>query len=384
MIRYMDEFRSEAGARALAEEIRSLMPPKRKLAFMEICGGHTLTALKYGLPGLLPAGLSLKSGPGCPVCVTPQGYIDAAVALAGRPGVVVTTFGDMLRVPGSAGSLLAARAEGRDVRVVLSPLEAVALAGTEPGKEIVFLGIGFETTAPTVATAVIEAWEKGLANFSVLTALKTMPEAMRALLESRAVALDGFICPGHVTAIAGSRIYEPIAERYRLPCVVSGFEPTDMLASIVLLLRQVRDRRCEVENQYRRVADREGNPAALAAMARVFTPADAVWRGLGNIPASGLALKDEFAAFDSRRRFPLDLPEPREHPDCRCGDVMRGIVPPSRCPLFARSCRPDSPVGACMVSAEGACGIHYAYRTSPTSPKAGKESAWQNSLSIFR
>ncbi len=363
MIRYMEEFRSAAGARALAEDIRRFMP-ERELAFMEICGGHTLTALKYGLRKLLPENLKLKSGPGCPVCVTPQRYIDAALALAARPGLIVATFGDMLRVPGTEGSLLEARARGADIRICLSPLEAVDCAAANPGSEIVFLGIGFETTAPTQAAAVIEAEERGLGNFSLLTALKTMPAAMRALLSSGSVGIDGFICPGHVTAVAGSRMYEPIAAEFHVPCVVSGFEPTDMLRSILMLLRQAGEGRGEVENQYTRVAGRDGNPVALAAMARVFAPADAVWRGLGTIPGSGLALNDEYARFDAAGKFPVELPPPREYPGCRCGDVMRGVLEPPGCPLFARSCRPDNPLGACMVSAEGACGIHYSYRSA--------------------
>ncbi|MBN2353181.1 MAG: hydrogenase formation protein HypD [Spirochaetales bacterium] len=361
MIRYMEEFRSAAGSRALAADIRSLMP-KQELAFMEICGGHTLTALKYGLAKLLPEGLSLKSGPGCPVCVTPQRYIDTALALTARPGIVVATFGDMLRVPGTDGSLLEAKARGADIRICLSPLEAVAFAQANPEREVVFLGIGFETTAPTAAAAVIEAEERGLRNFSLLTALKTMPAAMRALLESPTVRIDGFICPGHVTAVAGGRIYEPLADEFHVPCVVSGFEPTDMLRSILMLLRQVREKRGEVENEYTRVVGREGNPAARGVMERVFVPADAVWRGLGNIPGSGLELKVDYTRFDADRRFPVELPPPREYPGCRCGDVMRGTIDPPACPLFARTCRPDNPLGACMVSAEGACGIHYSYR----------------------
>jgi hydrogenase expression/formation protein HypD len=239
MIRYMDEFRSAAAARSLAEEIRSLMPEK-KLAFMEICGGHTLTTLKYGLPALLPEGLSLKSGPGCPVCVTPASYIDTALVLAERPNTTIATFGDMLRVPGRLDSLRQARDRGRDIRVCLSPLQALDMALVEPTREVIFLGIGFETTAPTIAMTVIEAAEKDVRNFSVLAALKTMPAAMRALLSSPDVRVDGFICPGHVTAITGSRMYEPIAAAYRIPCVVAGFEPTDMLRAIALLLRQVR------------------------------------------------------------------------------------------------------------------------------------------------
>jgi hydrogenase expression/formation protein HypD len=372
MIRYVEEFRNTAASRVLADEIGALMP-KRKLAFMEICGGHTLTAQKYGLPALLPSGLTLKSGPGCPVCVTPREYIDTALVLSARPEVILATFGDMLRVPGSETSLLCARDKGRDVRICLSPLEAVRIAVENPTREVIFLGIGFETTAPTVAMAVIEAREKSLANFTVLTALKTMPAAMTALLASPQTGIDGFICPGHVTAIAGTRMYEPIAERFRVPCVVSGFEPVDMLQAIALLLRQVRESRAEVENQYTRVVNREGNKTALAALAEAFEPADAWWRGLGKIAGSGLELRKAYAGFDAGRRFSVSLPSARESPDCRCGDVMRGLITPSRCRLFGKECRPDNPLGACMVSAEGACGIHYQYgNAAPGAPPVVK------------
>jgi hydrogenase expression/formation protein HypD len=360
MIRYMDEFRSAAAARSLAEEIRSLMPEK-KLAFMEICGGHTLTTLKYGLPALLPEGLSLKSGPGCPVCVTPASYIDTALVLAERPNTTIATFGDMLRVPGRLDSLRQARDRGRDIRVCLSPLQALDMALVEPTREVIFLGIGFETTAPTIAMTVIEAAEKDVRNFSVLAALKTMPAAMRALLSSPDVRVDGFICPGHVTAITGSRMYEPIAAAYRIPCVVAGFEPTDMLRAIALLLRQVRSGRSEVENEYTRVAARDGNATAIKALAEVFSPADAVWRGLGSISGSGLDFARAYARFDASARFPVELPPSVEPAGCRCGEVMRGTIAPPQCPLFGRQCRPETPVGACMVSAEGSCGIHYQF-----------------------
>jgi hydrogenase expression/formation protein HypD len=366
VIRFVDEFRDRKAAEALVASIRAVMPD-RPVVYMEICGGHTMTAVRYGLRGLLPTGLKLKSGPGCPVCVTPQEYIDTAIMLARERDVIIASFGDMLKVPGSTGTLLEARSAGRDVRICLSPLEAVEMAERLPDKQVVFLGIGFETTAPTVAMAVLTAGERHIENFSVLTALKTMPQAMAALLEGPVPGIDGFICPGHVTAVAGARMYQPVAEGYGVPCVISGFEPTDMLSSILMLLRQTNEGRAATEIQYTRAVTLEGNPAARKAMAEVFKPADAVWRGLGMIPGSGLVFKAEYSRFDASHRYALSVPPPREHPGCRCGDVMRGLIEPVACPLFGRACTPARPLGACMVSAEGACGIHFHYGT----PAAG-------------
>lgn len=360
MIRYIDEFRNKKAAQKLIEEIIASMP-RQNLAFMEICGGHTLTAMKYGLHGLLPKNLSLKSGPGCPVCVTSREYIDTAIHFSRRPDMIVTSFGDMLRVPGTETSLLKEKALGRDVRICLSPLEAVGLAEANPDRQVVFLGIGFETTAPTVASAISLAQEKGLRNFSVLAALKTMPAAMDALLAGGEIALDGFVCPGHVTAITGTALYEPVVQKYGKPCVISGFEPTDMLQSILMLVRLAKDKRAEIRNQYSRIVRPEGNPHALAVLDAVFSVCDACWRGLGTIPDSGLAIKAAYAEFDAARRFPIPQTASRENPRCICGDVMRGVKSPRDCRLFRKGCNPENPVGACMVSAEGACGIFYRY-----------------------
>ncbi len=348
--------------------------PREPVSYMEICGGHTLTAVRYGLHGLLPENLRLKSGPGCPVCVTTQDYIDAAVALSGREDTVVASFGDMLKVPGTAGNLLEARSAGRDVRVCLSPLEAVEMAARSPEKEVVFLGIGFETTAPTVAMAILTAGERNLANFSVLTALKTMPAAMAALVDGQSIGLHGFICPGHVTAVAGARMYDHFVSSFRLPCVVSGFEPTDMLSSVLLLLKQTVAGRAETEIQYTRAVTPDGNTVARQAVAEVFRSADASWRGLGVIPGSGLICAERYASYDAGRKFPLSLPAAAEPPGCRCGDVMRGRLDPPSCPLFRRECSPERPLGACMVSAEGACGIHFRYGSTPSAPHRGNDS----------
>ncbi|HEQ72288.1 MAG TPA: hydrogenase formation protein HypD [Spirochaetia bacterium] len=359
-MRYLEEFRNKNAARSLTATIRELAPERPRF-FMEICGGHTLTAVKFGLHGLLPETLTLKSGPGCPVCVTSQEYIDTALLISREPGVIMTSFGDMMRVPGSSTSLLKEKAAGRDIRICLSPRDAVRIAAEHPDRQVVFLGIGFETTAPTVAMAVKEANARGLSNFTVFSALKTMPEAMRALLSGGKLTLDGFICPGHVTAVTGTRIYEPITREFGTPCVVSGFEPTDMLAALVLLLQQLREGRADVEIQYTRVVRPEGNPFARGVLEEVFQPADAAWRGLGTIPGSGLAFTDVFRSFDAASRFQVAPPPAREHPGCRCGEIMRGTATPEACPLFKKSCTPENPIGACMVSAEGACGIYYRY-----------------------
>lgn len=360
-MRYVDEFRDSRAARALGERIRKAMP-EQPLKLMEICGGHTLSVLKYGIRSFLPSHLHLVSGPGCPVCVSGQGYIDQALALSRLPQVTIATFGDMIRVPGSSSSLARERARGASIAICLSPLDALALAGERPEREIVFLAIGFETTAPGIAAAVQEAARLKLTNFSVLSALKTMPPAMEALLRDQAVDLQGFICPGHVSAITGTTIYQPVAERYHVPCVVSGFEPTDLLRAILALVQQAAAGEARVENMYRRSVRADGNPHARALVERVFEPCDAIWRGLGLIPGSGLCLRPDYRCFAAEERFALSVPEPVENPACLCGDIMRGVAQPEECRLFAGACTPEEPVGACMVSREGSCAIHYQYR----------------------
>ena len=353
------ELRDPELVRRLAAALRTMKAPSATL--MEVCGTHTVAIARYGLREALPAGVRLISGPGCPVCVTPQEDIDRFLALGDLHGVTLTTFGDMVRVPGSTRTMERARAEGADVRVVYSPMDAVAAAGRAPDDgEVVFFGIGFETTAPAVALAILEARRLGLRNFSVLCAHKLIPPAMLALLDSE-LRVDGFICPGHVSAIIGSEAYRPVAQRGR-PCVVSGFEPADILRAVQLLLRQLAEGRCEVESEYARAVRPRGNPRAQELLARVFTVTDARWRGLGEIPQSGLRLSDEFVEFDATRRFGVDVPPAKEPAGCRCGDVLRGLIDPLECPLFAGPCTPSAPVGACMVSSEGACQAHYRYR----------------------
>jgi hydrogenase expression/formation protein HypD len=354
----LSELRSPELLRPLAEKLRALPAPPA--ALMEVCGTHTVAIARYSIRAALPPGVRLISGPGCPVCVTPQAQIDHFIALGKLDRVTLATFGDMLRVPGSERTLEQARAEGVDVLVVYSPMDAIAFAERAPERQVIFFGIGFETTAPTVALALTEAKRRGLRNFSVLGAHKTIPPALAALTAAD-IRVDGFLCPGHVSVIIGSDAYRPVAARGK-PCVVAGFEPADILRGLHLLLRQLIEGRSEVEIEYRRAVTPEGNRKAQDMLARVFRPADAGWRGLGVIPGSGLNIADEFADFDAARRFTVDVPPTREPAGCRCGDVLRGAIDPQECPLFGRACTPANPVGACMVSSEGACQAHYRYR----------------------
>jgi hydrogenase expression/formation protein HypD len=342
----------------------------KELVFMEVCGTHTMAAARAGLRQLLPASIRLISGPGCPVCVTPVGYVDHALALGELRGVTVATFGDLLRVPGSvrgAGRaprcLASARAAGADVRVVYSPLDALALARAHPERQVVFLGVGFETTAPALGAAVLQAHASGLDNFTMLLAAKTIPNALEVLASSPELRLDGLLCPGHVSVVLGTEVYRPLAERFRLPCAIAGFEPVEMLRGLDALVEQASSAEARVVNCYPGAVRPEGNPKAQAVIERAFRPVDSVWRGLGLIAQSGLALSDELGAHDAARRFDLVLPEPIEPAGCRCGDVLRGVLDPADCPLFGSACTPEQPLGACMVSSEGSCAARYQYRS---------------------
>ncbi|GAB4251679.1 MAG: hydrogenase formation protein HypD [Thermoleophilia bacterium] len=359
-MRYVDEYRDPEKAGRLLAEIAA-RSPDRPVTLMEVCGSHTMAISRFGVRRLLPENVRLVSGPGCPVCVSPVEYLDRALALARLPDLTLATFGDLIRVPGSRTTLAEERAAGADVRVVYSPLDAVGLAEREPDREIVFLGIGFETTAPTVAGALLAAEQKQLPNFFVLCDHKVMPPPMKALLQAPDVRVDGFLCPGHVSAVIGSDAYRPLAEEYGVACVVAGFEPQDILLGILLLLRQLEEGRPRVENAYLRAVRPEGNQAALALLDRVFEPVTATWRGLGDIPESGLALREAFWSRDASRRFTLEVPPGQDHPGCRCAQVLRGVIRPTDCPLFARTCVPDDPKGACMVSSEGTCAAYYRY-----------------------
>ncbi|MBN1413358.1 MAG: hydrogenase formation protein HypD [Spirochaetales bacterium] len=360
---YVDEFRDEAKAGIIAGRIRSL-GLKNSINIMEVCGGHTITFLKFGLKDLLPDTVNMVSGPGCPVCVTSSSYIDIAIELAKKDGFVITTFGDMIRVPGSRSSLLKERALGRDIRICLSTDDALSLADSNPGKQFVFLGIGFETTAPTIASVIVQAESRGIENFSILCAVKTMPAALRALASSPLVNIQGLVCPGHVSAITGLGIYRFLPEEFNIPCVVTGFEPLDMLLSIEMLARRIVSGTSDVENEYTRAVKPEGNVTAQKLMNKVFEPVDAEWRGLGIIPGSGLGIKEAYSRFDVEKRFPVAVPETQEPRGCICGDIMRGIKTPESCRLFGSACTPENPVGACMVSAEGTCATYFKYGKS--------------------
>ncbi len=340
----------------------------RPVRLMEFCGGHTHAILRYGLPTLLPETIELRSGPGCPVCVTSTADLDRAIALAALPGVILCTFGDMVRVPGSRSSLAQAKAEGADVRVVYSPLDALRIARENPQRPVIFLGVGFETTAPMVASAVLAAEAGRVDNFFVYSAHKLTPPATRAILDSGEVALHGIIGPGHVTTVIGAEAWRFLPEEYGVPCAIAGFEPVDLLQAILALVEMIEDGRAGVANTYGRSVRPAGNPAAKQVMAQVFEARAAEWRGLGTIPESGLFLREAYARFDAATTFSVDAVPVREPPGCRCGDVLRGVLRPPECPLFARVCTPDRPVGPCMVSAEGACAAYFAYGTEGRAP----------------
>lgn len=359
-MKYMDEYRDSAAVQTLARAIRRAVTRPHRI--MEICGGQTHAIVKFGLDQLLPPEITLIHGPGCPVCVTPVGVIDKALAIAGMPGVILCSFGDMLRVPGSRGDLLGARADGADVRIVYSPLDAVRIAERTPDQEIVFFAVGFETTAPANALAVKQAKALGLANFSILGAHVLVPPAMHAILNAPECRIDGFLAAGHVCTVMGYAEYESIARMYRVPIVVTGFEPVDILQGVHRCVLQLEAGRFAVENPYSRTVHREGNVQARALLTEVFEIIPRAWRGIGTIPESGLGLRPAFHAFDAERRFRVDEPEAREAPECISGAILRGIKRPADCPAFGSKCTPDHPLGAPMVSGEGACAAYYRYR----------------------
>jgi len=334
----------------------------RGVKFMEVCGTHTMSAFRCGLHSLMPANVALLSGPGCPVCVTSQGDIDQLIELARRPGITLCTYGDMLRVTGSQGSLEQARAEGADIRVVYSSLDAVKLAQADRQRDVVFAAVGFETTTPATAAAILRAARLGLENFTVLASHKLVLPAMRALLESPDVQVDGFLCPGHVSVIIGAAAFEPIVQKYGRACVIAGFEGPQIAAALARLTEMVADGRPALENLYSQAVTEEGNTDAQAIMYKVFAPADWQWRGLGELGGSGLAVRPEYAQFDARVRFELGRPVSRETPGCRCGDVITGRATPDQCELFAAACTPVRAVGPCMVSSEGTCQAWFKYR----------------------
>ena len=358
-IAFAEEYRDAAIAQSLVRQIKAAST--RPIRLMEVCGTHTMAIFRHGIRALLPETITLLSGPGCPVCVTAQGDIDAFVQLARRQEVTLATFGDLMRVPGSGSSLQRETAQGADVRVVYSALDAIQLARQAPQRQVVFLGVGFETTAPTVAAAIQQAQQLQLTNFSVYCAHKTVPEALAALMANPQVRIDGFLLPGHVSVIIGRQAYQPFFDQYRLPCVVAGFEPADMLQGILQIVQQIENNTPELENAYVRAVSEVGNPKAQAVMARVFETSDARWRGIGLIPDSGLAIRQDMAEFDAACRFDLDVVVQPEPKGCACGEILTGIKTPLQCALFRKKCTPMNPVGPCMVSSEGTCAAYYRY-----------------------
>jgi hydrogenase expression/formation protein HypD len=382
-MKYIDEFRNPDAAKRLLALIGSRST--RPVRMMEFCGGHTHAIFKFGLRQLLPPTVRLFSGPGCPVCVTASSDVDRAIAMAHLPGVIMTTFGDMMRVPGSpankmrspdipqaragcspakrmAGrSLQDAKAQGADVRMVYSTLDALSIARSNPNRQVIFLGIGFETTAPTVAAAILQAQVEGLGNFCVLSLHKLTPPATQAILDAGEVQLSGIIGPGHVTTVIGSDAWEFLPLDYGISCAIAGFEPLDILQAVYFLVDAIERDTPIVSNAYTRSVRPEGNRVAQRMMHQVFQVGAAEWRGLGTVPASGLTLRDEYVAFDATRRFPVEVGPSEEPKGCRCGEVLRGVTEPSQCPLFARVCTPEHPIGPCMVSSEGACAAHMQY-----------------------
>ena len=359
-MKHVDEYRSGALAGKLSVLIHNTVT--RPWTIMEICGGQTHTIVKSGLESLLPKEISLVHGPGCPVCVTPLEMIDKAVAIASMPGVIFTSFGDMLRVPGSLRDLLGVKAEGGDIRVVYSPLDAVKIAQQNPDKKVVFFAVGFETTAPATAMSVWQAEKLNLKNFTVLCSHVLVPPAMEAILSSSENRIQAFLAAGHVCTVTGYEKYFAIAERYRIPIVVTGFEPVDILQGIYMAVKQLEEKRTEVENQYSRSVRREGNLEARKLLDEVFEPTDRAWRGIGIIPMSGYALTGQYAKFDAERFFALESIRTKESPLCIAGNILQGLKKPSECPAFGTACTPERPLGAPMVSSEGACAAYYHYQ----------------------
>jgi hydrogenase expression/formation protein HypD len=362
-LKYISEYRDPMLAKSLITKINQTSTRDAKL--MEVCGTHTVAIAKHGIRTMMPSTVQLLSGPGCPVCVTANTDIDRAIELSKVDDVVITTFGDMMKVPGSYSSLAKEKAAGSDIRVVYSALDAVELAERTPEKRVVFLAVGFETTAPTIAASVVEAKKRGLKNFFIHAVHKTVPDALRALIESGEVKITGLILPGHVSAIIGTKPYLFLADEYHVPCVISGFEPLDVLQTIYMLVRQIESGEAKIEVQYRRGVLPDGNQVAVETMNKVFEPCDADWRAIGVIPGTGLKLREEYAEFDAVAAIPVELPPVREPKGCQCGEVLRGVLFPYQCKLFGKACTPEAPVGPCMVSSEGSCAAYYRYSDYP-------------------
>jgi len=360
-MKYIDEFRNASIIKSIKNKIQTEFDG-HPVNFMEVCGGHTHAICKFGIRDLLPQNINLISGPGCPVCVTEKSYIDKAVKLAKQKNVIIATFGDMVKVPGSQGSLKDNRQTPDNIKICYSPMESIQMSQENPDREIVFLAVGFETTAPAIASSVIQANKQSLDNFSILPGNKTMPAAMEALLQAKDVRIDGFICPGHVSTITGTGIYDFIPEKYEVPCVISGFEPVDIMATIYQLINQINTEKPKVQNQYKRSVRQEGNLKALRAIEQVFENSSAIWRGLGEISNSGLQLRPKYKSFDANKKFDIKIETLQDNSACICGEIMRGAKLPTDCSLFETVCTPETPEGPCMVSSEGACAAFYHYQ----------------------
>jgi len=357
-MKFIDEFRDKEIAEGLIQRIRN--NSSRPIQLMEVCGTHTVSIFRYGIRGLLPDHIRLLSGPGCPVCVTPNEDIDLAIALSRQKDVIIATFGDMMKVPGSTSSLQKEKAEGRDIRIIYSSLEALKIAKENPGRRVVFLAIGFETTSPTIAVAILRAKNENLHNLFFLNSQKRVPPALLALLQTKRIKIDGLILPGHVSTIIGTIPYQFIAREFGRPAVITGFEPLDILQGIWMLVKQIEENRATIEVQYRRVVHEEGNPIALSKIGEVFEKDESRWRGLGLIPDTGYRFKESYKEMDVRN-FEVDVEPSREHPECVCGEVLQGIKTPLECRLFKRVCHPENPIGPCMVSIEGTCHTYFKF-----------------------
>lgn len=359
-MKYLKEFRN---AELVKEMLKKLSIKEDKIiTIMEVCGTHTMSIFRSGIRDLLPSNIKLISGPGCPVCVTSQGYIDTAIELAKRPDVIIATFGDMLKVPGTKSSLQKEKALGRNIKMVYSPLDAVEVAKENVDKEVIFLGIGFETTAPTIALSVEKAYQEKVSNYSVLQSIKTMPAAMRQLVLDEELNIDGFLCPGHVSTVIGVKPYEFLAEEFKIPAVVAGFESGDIVMGIHELLEMIEEKNCEVKNQYTRLVQYGGNTKALAMIDKVFEVTDSVWRGLGKVEGTGLRLKEKYSLFDAEKKLNIKIEDNKVKTGCICGEILKGKKTPPQCKLFGKACNPLNPVGACMVSEEGTCAAYYKYK----------------------
>ena len=360
-LKHIDEYRDAEISRNLIEKIKSIS--HKEVRLMEVCGTHTVSIFRSGIRSVLPSTISLLSGPGCPVCVTDQAEIDAFIELTRIDDVIVTTFGDLMRVPGTRSSLQKESAAGRDIRVVYSTFDALEIARKNPAKKVVFLGVGFETTAPTIAAAILSAAQANVANFSVISAHKLVPPALEALMAAADVQIDGFILPGHVSVIIGLNAYQPFFDHYQIPCVVAGFEPTDILQAISVLVEMLESKNPGLDNAYPRAVTAEGNAKAQQILAEIFEPTDACWRGIGMIPQSGLKIRPTYAAHDAVKLFDVHVPDAKTPMGCACGEILTGTKTPPECALYKKACTPMDPVGPCMVSTEGTCAAYYKYHS---------------------